>query len=794
MKLEKQQKKGFILSALAFSMLLVHVPAHALEALADSDLRNVNGQDGVHIETTMAEANIKTLYWTDQVGRAESDATSQALTAIADTVKLTKSNTSSDPLKFDLKLNTGSVGSKAGLGLDLSLSKMLMSVDNFRVCDSDTSNTRCSAPLGSVAVQTTSDTSINFKTKNGLFSKDDQIQMDLGVKNANIYLGQTAASGQLNQLILKNFNFNFGGFAFAFVDATEGLKLQTNKVGAAAAGNLTTPSLTNGYVDLTRVEDSALANANTGSYASNGKTTNSGLNIEILVNKNVNKLAPYALDTATNSPVGANGLIRVGASGRMVNGSLQIRGVQNAGTLIGKAVTSTGTVTANDIGGTSGIGFRMQTEFTKDGDTMLSNALGKSGEATTLEIGGAGLKSYGFEFGNLTGLQKDARATFSTGDVYINLTDSKQLNLPVNTVFQSSAFGNGSKLTTATDYNQIIYDTYNTAANNRPYSLVAALRGAEFQAISRRGRFTASAGITDENYLFKKDDGMSNNWGLALPFYNLNANMAMFGVNADAASSYYFDALGKKTQVATSGTTPRLGFSLGMTTEGRNTDGSKTTSIMVVDGVNDYYLGLRNIDMLLKGYGTMGLENGSVNLSLKDMLVVMSAQLAAGWLPSAAKNNLTNFSKNDDVLMGLKMRFGGNMNLSLIPNSEIKADGTGNSMIIVGDLALTGTNNTIQISDSGSAGESSLGLDNLSGNLAFNNAIVINKTENTPDGKGQVGFNTTLTLNPSQTAEGVFRARDLNFYAPGATSGSRLGEIALTGGRLTSQLNIIPRN
>ena len=492
--------------------------------------------------------------------------------------------------------------------------------------------------------------------------------------------------------------------------------------------------------------------------------------------------------------MGATGLIRVGASGRMVNGSLQMRGVQNAGTLIGNAVTSTGTVTANDIGGTSGIGFRMQTEFTKDGDTMLSNALGKSGEATTLEIGGAGLKSYGFEFGNLTGLQKDARATFSTGDVYINLTDSKQLNLPVNNVFQLSAFGNGSKLTTATDYNQIIYDTYNTAANNRPYSLVAALRGAEFQAISRRGRFTASAGITDENYLFKKDDGMSNNWGLALPFYNLNANMAMFGVNADAASSYYFDALGKKTQVATSGTTPRLGFSLGMTTEGRNTDGSKTTSIMVVDGVNDYYLGLRNIDMLLKGYGTMGLENGSVNLSLKDMLVVMSAQLAAGWLPSAAKNNLTNFSKNDDVLMGLKMRFGGNMNLSLIPNSEIKADGTGSSLIIVGDLALTGTNNTIQISDSGSAGESSLGLDNLSGNLAFNNAIVINKTENTPNGKGQVGFNTTLTLNPSQTAEGVFRARDLNFYAPGATSGSRLGEIALTGGRLTSQLNIIPRN
>lgn len=795
MKLEKKQKNGFVLSAVAVSMLAMQMPAYALEALDDADMRNVNGQDGVHIETSLKEANIKTLYWTDQVGRADADATSQELTAIADTVNLKQSNTTTDPLKFDLKLNTGSVGTKAGFGLDLSLSKMLLSVGNFRICDSDSSNTRCSAPIGTMAVQTTSDTSINLKTKNGLFSKNDQGQIDLGIKNANIYLGQVATGGQLNQLILKNFNFNFGGFAYAFVDATEGLKLQTNLLNNVASITAT-PSVTNGYVDLTRVEDSASANsgfANTGSYVSNGKTTNSGLNIEILVNNNVTTADPYALDLATNSPKGAKGLIRVGASGRMVNGSLQVRGVQNTGTLIGKAVRSDKTATTNDIGGTSAIGFRMQTEFTKDNDTMLgAGTVGKSGEATTLEIGGAGLKSYGFEFGNLTGLQKDKRATFSTGDVYLNLTDSKQVTLPENNTFKNTAFGNGSKLTSITDYNQTIYDTYNSTANNRPYSLVAAIRGAEFQAISRRGRFTSSAGITDANYLFA-DDGKSNKWGLALPFYNLNANMAMFGVNADAATSYYFDAKGVRTEVG-SGTTPRLGFSLGMTTDGRNADGSKTTSIMVIDGDKDYYLGLRNIDMLLKGYGTMGLENGSVNLSLKDMLVVMSAQLAAGWLPSAQKNNLTNFSKTDDVLMGLKMRFGGNMNLSLIPNSEIKADGTGNSMMIVGDLALTGTNNTIQISDTGSVGDASLGLDNLTGEVAFNNAIVISKTENTPTGKGQIGFNTTLNLNPNQTVGGVFRARDLNFYAPNATSGSRLGEIALTGGKLTSQLNIIPRN
>ncbi|MBF6865522.1 hypothetical protein, partial [Acinetobacter baumannii] len=42
---------------------------------------------------------------------------------------------------------------------------------------------------------------------------------------------------------------------------------------------------------------------------------------------------------------------------------------------------------------------------TKDNDSML----GSDGKATTLEIGGAGLNAYGFEFGNLTGLNSATR-------------------------------------------------------------------------------------------------------------------------------------------------------------------------------------------------------------------------------------------------------------------------------------------------------------------------------------------------------------------------------------------------
>lgn len=820
MKIKQEQRKRFILNTLAFSLLAMHVPAYALQALDDGDLRNVNGQDGVNIEATLKEANIQTLYWTDQAGRAETDATSQALTATADTVKIQQSNTSTDPLKANVKLNMGTVNGKTGVNLDLSLSPMLLTVDSFRVCDSDPSGARCSAKIGTLAVQTASNTSVGLKTTNGLLGKNDRGTLALGLQNANIYLGQTSAINQLNQLILKNFNFNFNANGFMFIDAAEGFKLQTNS-GSNIAGSTQTPDATYGYADLSRVVDPASTKSgfmNTGSYGNGTTTSNAGLNLEIMLNnKGVNPSATsvYAVDQY-NTPSGAKGLIRVGASGRMVNSSLQFRGVQNASSLIGSAVNSSGIDTGKDIVGGSGIAFRMKTDFTKDGDSMLSSGA----DATTLEIGGAGLNSYGFEFGNLTGLQKGSRASFDTGSVFLNLMDSKQVTLPVNSTFQSSSFGNGQSLTSLNDYKQDVYTTL--TAGNRPYSVMTSIRNAAFQSFSRRGRFTTSAGVAANN-LFT-DNGLNNQWGLALPFYNLNANLAMYGTTVDADKVYSYSVDGTQNKIAGSGQTARLGFSLGLTTEGvdkngANKIGNNTTSILVIDGglrngqPTDYYMGLRNIDMLLKGNGSVGVENGSLNLSLKNMLVVMAAEVAGGYLPGTtykscalglattsvacgnkSASDANNFAKSDDVLFGLKLRFGGDMDLSLIPNSEIKDDGTGNRLNVVGDLKLANTNNTIQISDP--VNGSSLGLDNLTGDIRFNNAIVISKNSNT--GTGQIGFNASLQFNPTQSVNGVFRARDLNFYPPAASgalvSGARLGEIALTGGRLSSELNIIPRN
>ncbi|MCH7384115.1 heme utilization protein [Acinetobacter dispersus] len=799
------RKISFALNTLAASIFFISHSAYALQALDDSALRSVNAQDGVHIETTYDNINVDQFYWQDNAGRGSSDAVGTTLKAVANNFRIQK-NALGDQLGTNYKLNTGSNGAKTGLDIELSSNPSLITIGSFQICDPS----RCSSDIGNLAIQTTSPLDLKFKTTDGLFSKNSQASLELGLKNATVYLGQTSNS-QLNQLILKNFNFNFLGKGVMFVDAAEGMKLQTNN--ALLTGNAVNASLTQtpngdyGYVDFTRVKDTGAVTA--GTYSESGVATNSGLNLEFMLNKNVNPSSPYTLDS-TNTPLNqqaapnnkAQGLIRVGANGRMVNGSLQVRGLNanaaidpnystnygdpNGTNILGK--TSDGKA----IMGDTGVAFRMKAEFTKDGDSML----GSDGKATTLEIGGAGLNTYGFEFGNLTGLQLGTRGSFDTGNVYINLVDAKSVYLPANYIFQTSKFGNGSFLTQNSDYIQSIHTQTGTT---NPYSLLMAIRGAEFQAISRRGRFTNSATNNPESGYAPITEHTDNNWGLALPFYNLNANMAMYGTRINANEAFYFDKAGVKRSVASSGDTPRLGFSLGMSTTGVDRDtsytalGNKTTSILVIDGAKNYYMGLRNIDMLLKGTGTIGLENGSLNATLKDMLIVMAAEVAAGYLPGTsysggvAPNN--NFALSNDVLFGLKLRVGGDMNLSLIPNNEYRTDGTGNAMNIVGDLKLNAaSNNTIQISDP--VDGSALGLDNIQGDLAFNNAIQINRHSS---GEGVVSFNTALTFNPNRTADGVFRTRDINLYAPSGGA-QRLGEMAITGGRLTSQLSIMPRN
>ncbi|RKG36347.1 hypothetical protein D7V21_00930 [Acinetobacter guerrae] len=575
-----------------------------------------------------------------------------------------------------------------------------------------------------------------------------------------------------------------------YVDPTEGLVLRTNPVSGSSATDI-------GYVDFKR--------------DSNGK---SGLNLEFMVQPNV------ANNGATINASSAKGIIRAGANGRMINGVLQLRGTKDtANTILG--VTPSG----NSIAGDTGLAFRLNGEFTSDRDNLSGV------EATSLELGGAGNQTYGVRFSNITPLltRKNITGSETTSNValnsdhaglsmdgiYFNLVNANQITLPTNTALTSTYLGNSvdaNRLVNTNDYIQTL------STNNTPYT-VLAIRGMNFSALSRRGQFI----YTDANGVVSPVS-TTTKWGLGLPIYNLNANFAFSprSSNGTASGDYlvaYNNGVIKKTAVSGS---ERIGFSGSISTQGVSSDGSKSTSIILIDGgantndnnnPTDYYVGLRNIDMLLNGTGSMGFENGRINVSMPKLLMAMSAQLAAGYLPGAKYKTCPtsggcyaasdSFTKNYDVLAAIKLRLAGQANFSIIPLSldplnDYNSDGTPkegkNALNFIGLFELDkAQNNAIQIVDP--IDGSTMGLDNIVGTVAFDNKIVVNSNN--------VGFNLGFNFNPNKTAAEVFRVRDVNFYpstkdsngvVTGVGSAQRLGEMAITGGRLNSEMKITPRD
>ncbi|MCH4246363.1 MAG: hypothetical protein LKF82_00770 [Acinetobacter populi] len=805
----KPYYKNLKLNVLTVSILLLSHQTFAMQVLQDHDLRQIDGQDGVELITQYSKIDIDQLYWEDKAGTVNNS--EQSLRAVANDVKIRK-NMAYDAgngvgnynLGTQYQINMGSDGNTAGIDFQLSSNPSTISIGSFQIC-AQTPSVTCNDSIGNLAIQTGTPLLFGFTTRDGLFNKDKQVELHLGLQNINLYMGlkpsNDTSSNVYNQLLLRNLNFNFKAKGVWYIDDNKGLILQTN-VGDVRANKTTTiPNNTvYGYADLTRVSDADLDGAVYGTY--NGQSA--GLNLEFMTKSNV-LISPTDPEYTL---AGSKGLIRVGANGRIVNASLQVRGVNANGiaapvddngtnthtlnNVLGYATQGSATASGADgtVIGSSGIGLRLQAEFTASGDSMLTGG----GQATTLEIGGAGKNTFGFEFGELQPLVSGSsdRAYFDSGNVYINLANTGTLLMPENSVLRQARFGGISNdtLTKSEDYTLKISDL-----SVNPFSVVLAIRGMDFQAISKRGRFTSSSGVDPTNAI-APTAGIDNKWGLGLPFYNLNSNIALYTTNY---SGNIFTLNNDTNQIATVAVTnsQRIGFAMALSVEGKNADGSKTTSILVIDGGNnpnndnkptDYYLGLRNIDMLLSGHGSLGFENGNLNVSLKDLLMVMVAELAGGYLPGAkykTGNNyspIDNFNLKQDVLLTLKLKLKGDMNFALVPNNEISTK-NGNRLSVIGDYKLT--EGAIQIGDP--IDDSMIGLDNLSGLIRFNNAIVVNKDN--------VGFNYSFDFNPNKNAEDVFRVKDINFYPPGNTlAGQRLGEVALTGGRLIGNVTLTPRN
>jgi len=741
MKLQNNKSKRGThgLSLLASSILLVlHAPAaHALQALDDDALSGVNGQDGLMVDVQYDQIQLDRAYWEDRTGSATNVDT--ALRGYANNISITGSN-----LGTTFNVDVNSTGpNQAGIDLAVNSRYGTIAAESFNICDGNGAN--CGASLGGLTIQSTENAGFALSTTNGIFNENSAAELTLTLRNLNIYITQADAAIR-NQLILKDFNFNFFGKGAIWVDGVNGFQLVSE-----GAGN---------YVDLLRVTDPVYA----------GKTK-PGLSIELMYKGN----APVGVFNTT----GAQGVIRLGASGRALESRLVFRGIDArdaTNNLLGFSFSGAdvaGSGTNATVMGSTGLALRMKAEFTN-----ADNLAG--GDEFTLELAHAGNNAYGFEFSNLKpllvrkiagGAINQDRSYLDTGNVYLNLANTKRLQMPVNTVLNSARLGSGT-ITTNADYSHLVH---NTATN--PNTLVTAVRGLEFQAVSRRGRFLVSNDVlpSDPGWI-DPDAGKNNTWGLGLPIYNLNTNIAIYGTTVGAAQ--------------------RLGFSLGLSTEGVNSTGDKSTSIMVIDGApnpNDlscaggcptgYYFGLRNIDMLITAYGTVGLESGRININMPKLLIAASMQVAAGYLPGAkyrTGNNfapLDNFLQDTDVLFGLNLKLDGSMNLDLVPGGNTLAT---NRLGFQGSYLLN--SGSIQIVDP--IDSSILGLDNISGRINFDNSIKINQNS--------VDFNFGLTFNPNRTPTEVFRVRDINFY-PATGAAQRLGEMVITGGTLNSSMNIIPR-
>src|SRR5690606_8365093 len=136
---------------------------------------------------------------------------------------------------------------------------------------------------------------------------------------------------------------------------------------------------------------------------------------------------------------------------------------------------------------------------------------------TTLEIGHTGKGSHAIEFSNLRQLTTRAadgtlhkkNAYIDFGDIYINTITTKTLDFIVNENIQK----------TLAVTSPILKQTLTNAAIPKDVVLIA-IRGMDFQSIAAKAR------IISDNSL-QKLNGSGGTWGIGIPIYNLNANVAL---------------------------------------------------------------------------------------------------------------------------------------------------------------------------------------------------------------------------------------------------------------------------
>ncbi len=749
-------KKIIKLNMLTACVLMAQ-QSFALQQLTDHSLSDVTGQDGISITHEVSKINVDQVNWVDYT-----DTGSMKLGMHNVEVKGVNNSAIKSTLDFDV----GTTDRGTGVKIQASISPFQATVEKIMLLCGAATCTTAEQNLGSLSLSTTSPLKFYLQTTHGLFNRDEKAHLDFQLQNASIGYGLNGKN-----LTLKDFNFNFSADGYMYLDSNEGIVITTK----SRDGN------TDHIVNLDRVADSSDVDS------SRVNAKNPGVNIDLRYGSDLNN---------------QKNVIRMGASGGVTNAKIFFNANQ-AGLKDFNTVNRTGTDLTETTTPASGYGFAgagglhlgVSAEFTREGNPLL----GQNIAPTTLEIGHTGHGSYAIEFSNLSPLaiRNSTNATnlntknayIDFGDIYINTAQVKSLNFIINENVKKILNAASSELT----YDMVPVDKGQNVA-------LIAIRGMDFQAIARKARFISDNSIAEIT-------SPSGEWGLGIPIFNLNANLALF------AKNYTYKGV----------TSSGLGYNLAMSTEGygidKKTGTPSTTSIIVVDGGKgvyneevNYYAGLRNIDSYLKSDGVIGFEDEGIYIKADNLLFAAKAEIAIGQLPGSLYNCTTatggtncdkkvvpidNFAKKDDVLSSIAFKLDGQGELLIVPGlNSANATPDTNYLSLKGNFKfkdLTGSadrgsflsiiNEDVKATTGSS--ESSVNLNKLQGHIGFESRVQMKQDTVVLD--NQIKFNHLATA----TSQGKAFTAEMAMSPAGNMQ--KIADLAITGGAMRSTLGITPR-
>lgn len=761
--------------------ILIAQQSHAFEQLSDDYLGSVTGQDGISITHEISKATINAVNWVDS--SSKSNANDSLLRP--DTMKMglkdvTLSGVNNQSIISTLDFDVGATDRGAGIRIEANISPFELAVNNLMLLCTDAA--KCQTPeqsLGSLDIKTSSPLRLLLQTQAGLFNRDETAHLNFQLQNASISHG---LNGQ--KLTLKDFNFNFSGDGYMYLNSYQ----ERTSSSYMDEGIVLTTKSRNGVTDhvvmLGRVDDSdpvASANSLPGRdtvHSSRTKATNPGVNIDLRYGSDPNQ---------------QRNLIRMGASGAVTNATIFLNANQSGITDFGR--TSTATLTGYDAVGLGGLHFGISADFTREGNALL----GTNQPPTTLEIGHTGNGSYAIEFSNLSPLtvrNSSSKTDLNTknayidfGDIYINAIQAKSLDFLINDKIKK----------TLGVSNLVQTQQLSSLEKGNDFALIA-IRSMDFQSIARKARFIADnslAEITND----------TSSWGIGIPVYNLNANIALAGT--------------EYTSKVDGGTKKGIAYNVMATTDGYGIDtktgAASTTSLILIDGKKglhneevNYYAGLRNIDAFVKAKGVIGYEEQGIYISADDLLVAASAEMAIGQLPGSLYNctsgsvkcgsvvPVDNFARKDDVLTSIAFKLDGKGDLFIIPGMNDNAEN--NFLSFRANFEFNALSDTDKLNPNilGSyfslinedvdanntvVKTSSINLNKLQGVLALESQVKMQKDT--------VVFDNKVDINPAKSLNQVFRTELSMSTMPNQMQ--KMADIAITGGSIRSNLGITPR-